>query len=125
MTWEEVEDTPGYNVAGILTVVVAFILNILNGNLLHGFPNLTNKLPEMNINDVLTVALSIIAGIYTLLKGYHECLKIIEKKRDMREKQIIQAAIEERTRRAKEELSKSNNDQSGTQREGMGDLEKH
>lgn len=119
MTWEEVEDTASYNVAGIVTLVSAIILNLLNGTLLHMSSDF--KLPEMNTNDILTIVLSIIAGVYTLLKIYHEILKIIERRRDMREKAIIQAAIEERTHRAREKFQQSNDEAAGIKTEDLGD----
>ena len=94
MTWEEVQDSEEFNLTGLITVVMAFILNLLSGTLLKAFPDI--KLPEMNINDVLTIFLSIIAGIYTIVKIYHEILKIIERRRDLRQTMYLDEAIKKR-----------------------------
>jgi hypothetical protein len=111
MTWEEAQDSAGFNLTGLITVAAAFILNLLNGTLLKVFPNLT--LPEMNINDVLTVVLSCIAGVYTIVKIYHELLKIIDKRHDMKQKRYLDDQIRKRT-------EAQNHDRSRIQKKSMG-----
>jgi hypothetical protein len=106
MTWDEVQDSEGFNLTGLFAVITAFILNLLNGTLLHVFPNL--KLPEMNINDVLTIVLSVIAGIYTIVKIYHEILKIIEKRRDMKQAKFFDDSLKDRIERMKDNVTVRN-----------------
>jgi|32_taG_2_1085360.scaffolds.fasta_scaffold98962_2 hypothetical protein len=84
MTWEEATDNVEFNIAGILSLVITFVINILNGTLLEGTLNL--KLLQMNFHDTITIILSILSGVFVIVKIANGILTFISKREELKDK---------------------------------------
>jgi len=94
MTWEETNTNFEFNFVGIVSVIATFIIGLLNGTLLHIFPSL--NLPEMNIHDWITITISILSGIFIIVKIANGVLSFISKKRHMKEEQELREKFNKR-----------------------------
>ena len=88
MTLEETSDNFEFNLLGIISVAATFVINLLNGTLLNVFPKI--NLPEMNVNDTVTIILSILSVIFIIVKIANGILTFIHKRRSMREEKYFQ-----------------------------------
>lgn len=95
MTWDEANDDIGFNLAGLAAFVSGIIMALANGTLLKVFPHLNFE--QMDINDVLAIILAVVGLIFTLLKSYHEVLKIIDKRQDMKQKKFLDEKFKRRS----------------------------
>ena len=115
MTWEEAQDTTGFKITGIVSLAAAFFMNLLNGTLLKVFPDL--NLPEMNINDILTILISVVGIAFTLVKTYHEILKIIDKRQDIKDKKVLFKSMKRHKERNQSKINEST-EHTGGEEEG-------
>ena len=88
MTWDEATDNFEFNFFGILSVLGTFALSLFNGTLLNISQHI--NLPEMNFNDIITIVLSILSGIFVIVKISNGVLTFISKRRNMREEKFFQ-----------------------------------
>ena len=94
MTLEGTSDNFEFNMVGILSMIATFIITLLNGTLLNMFPQIT--LPEMNINDIIPITLSILSGIFVIVKIANGVLTFIHKRRTMREEKEFKERFKDR-----------------------------
>jgi hypothetical protein len=114
MTWEEATDSTEFNVLGILSLVTTLILSLLDGTLLDFIPNL--NLPEMNINDVITITLSVLSGIFVIVKIANGILTFVSKRADWLEERALKRKMRDHLKNKSQD-----NDSSGIQKESMGE----
>lgn len=118
MTWDEAQDDIRFNLTWVFTFIGGMFLALINGTMLKVFPELNFQ--QMDINDILAIILAVVGLVFTLLKSYHEVLKIIDKRQDMKQKKLIDEEIRQRTIEAR--IAKENNDNTkdtGTKKSSM------
>jgi len=101
MTWEDAVTDFKFNIAGMISVTTTLIIGLLNGTLLHVFPDL--NLPEMNIHDWITISISILSGIFIIVKIANGILSFIHKRRTMKEEKELKEKFEKRREQREED----------------------
>jgi hypothetical protein len=95
MTWEEATDNVEFNIAGIVSLVITFAINLLNGTLLEAMPQI--NLPQMNFHDTITITLSILSGLFVIVKIANGILTFLSKRIEYRDKVDSKKGFKERS----------------------------
>jgi hypothetical protein len=91
MTWENSITDIKINIAGFGSLVAAITMYVLNGTFSRIIPIL--KIPHMEINEGIALALAIVGGGFTLMKMLNEILKFIRGLSDWREEKKLNRKI--------------------------------
>lgn len=117
MTWEEAQDDIKFNLTWLTALLGGLTWALINGTMLKVFPDLNFE--TMTVNDWVAIILAILGGVFTILKSYHEVLKIIDKRQDMKQKKLIDDEIRQRIMNARLIKQNDNNKDTGTKESSL------
>ena len=119
MTWEEGTGSFEFNIFGLFSLAASLTLAFLYGTLLHVFPEL--NIPEININDIITITLSALSGIFVIVKIANGVLSFVSKYADWKEEKeekALKIKMRDRINQSKDEPTNTRREEEGLK---MGD----
>jgi len=103
MTFDEATDNIGFNLTTLFMFVSGLTMALVNGTLLKMLPDL--NIPQMELNDWIAIILSVLGGIFTIIKIANEVLKFIQKFRDIKEEKTLKTRMKNHINQLKDNES--------------------